>query len=145
MAVVAVGFALGIAGCATTTATQSTENLLSQAGFRQLPADTPKKLAHLNTLPERRLIARTSSKGAKYYVYADQDGCKCLYIGNPSQYQSYQTILKQQHQAAQPYEPAGGVEEDREWEEANSGMQEIRVTGKARHWPSPNVEEGDLA
>ncbi len=118
MAVVAVGFALGITGCATTA--PKTENLLSQAGFRQIPADTPQKLAHLKTLPERKLVARTSSKGKKYYVYADPDGCKCLYIGDPPQYQSYQRIAQQQQ--AQQSEAPGGVEEAREWEEQNAGM-----------------------
>ena len=118
MAVVALGFALGITGCATTA--PKTENLLSQAGFRQIPADTPQKLAHLKTLPERKLVARTSSKGKKYYVYADPDGCKCLYIGDPPQYQSYQRIAQQQQ--AQQSEAPGGVEEAREWEEQNAGM-----------------------
>ena len=119
----AMGFALSMAACATTM-TPSTESLLGQAGFRQVPADSPQKVAHLQTLPEHRLIARTY-QGKKYYVYSDPQGCKCLYIGNPTQYQSYQTILKQQQQAAQPYVPpgGGGVEEDREWEIANSGLQ----------------------
>ena len=97
MAVVAVGFALGITGCATTA--PKTENLLSQAGFRQIPADTPQKLAHLKTLPERKLVARTSSKGKKYYVYADPDGCKCLYMGGPKEYSEYQH-LRLQHRIA---------------------------------------------
>ena len=114
MTLVTVGFALGIAGCATAA---KTETLLSQAGFRQIPADTPAKLAHLRTLPERRLVARTSKDGKKYYVYADPDGCKCLYVGDPAQYQSYQRIAQQQ--ASQ--ESQGGVEEAREWEEQNAG------------------------
>lgn len=114
-AVVAVGFGLGIAGCATTI--PQTENLLSQAGFRQISADTPQKMAHLQTLPERRLVARTSPKdGKKYYVYADSEGCKCLYMGTPEQYQNYQTVARQQAQEHQT-----GVEEAREWEEENAG------------------------
>jgi hypothetical protein len=115
MTLVTVGFALGIAACATTSL--QTEGLLSQAGFRQIPADTPAKLAHLKTLPERRLVGRTSKDGKKYYVYADPDGCKCLYMGNPTQYQSYQGLAQQQ-QAQQSH----GVEEAREWEEQNSGL-----------------------
>jgi len=115
MAVVAAGLTLGIVGCATTSL--QTEGLLSQAGFRQIPADTPEKLAHLKTLPERRLVARTAKNGKKYYVYADPDGCKCLYMGNPTQYQSYQGLAQQQ-QAQQSH----GVEEAREWEEQNAGL-----------------------
>jgi hypothetical protein len=114
MTVVTAGFALGIAGCATTA---KTETLLSQAGFRQIPADTPQKLGHLKTLPERRLVGRTSLKnGKEYYVYADPDGCKCLYIGDPKQYQDYRRLAQQQAQVE-----GQDVREAREWEEENSG------------------------
>ncbi len=113
-----VGFAVGMTACATTT--QNTESLLSQAGFRRLPADAPQKVAHLQTLPERRLVGRTY-QGKKYYVYADPTGCKCLYIGNPSQYQSYRQIVQQLQ--APSWQPTGGVEEAREWEIENSGLQ----------------------
>ena len=116
----AMGFALSMGACAT-SATLSTESLLGQAGFRQVPADTPKKVAHLQTLPDHRLIARTY-QGKKYYVYSDPKGCNCLYVGNAAQYQSYQTIVRQQQQANQHWEPQGGVEEDREWEIETAGM-----------------------
>ena len=110
-----VGLALLAAGCAT--ATQTTESLLAQAGFRQLPADTPQKLAHLQTLPERRIVIRTR-QAQKYYVYADPGGCKCLYIGSADQYQRYQQFVQAQQQLY-----TGGVEEAREWEIENSGLQ----------------------
>jgi hypothetical protein len=114
MTVVAAAFALGITGCVTTA---KTETMLSQAGFRQIPADTPQKLAHLKTLPEHRLVGRTSPKdGKEYYVYSDPDGCKCLYMGNPTQYQEYKRIAQQQAQAE-----GQEVREAREWEEENSG------------------------
>jgi len=112
----AIALVLGINACASTTA--MTENLLQQAGFRQLPADSPQKIAHLQTLPERRLVGRTY-QGKKYYVYSDPNGCKCLYIGTPAQYQAYQGILKQQQVSF----TTSGVEEAREWEIENSGLQ----------------------
>ena len=112
----AIGLALGMNACASTTA--MTENLLKQAGFRQLPADSPQKIAHLQTLPERRLVGRTY-QGKKYYVYSDPNGCKCLYLGTPAQYQAYQGILKQQQVSF----TTSGVEEAREWEIENSGLQ----------------------
>ncbi len=111
---VAIGLVLGMAACATTA---GTESLLAQAGFRQLPADSPQKVAHLQTLPERRLVARTY-QGKKYYVFSDPNGCKCLYIGNPAQYQAYRGLLQQQQAFLE-----GGVEEAREWEIENSGLQ----------------------
>jgi hypothetical protein len=117
--VTAAGLALVVSGCASTTA--QTESLLSQAGFRPLPADTPAKVAHLSTLPPRRLVGR-DHQGKKYYVYADPDGCKCLYIGSPAQYQTYQRLLQAQQAAAQQWESTG-VEEARQWEIDNAGLQ----------------------
>ena len=117
----AIGLVLSLGACASTTL--MTEDLLKQAGFRQLPADSPQKIAHLQTLPEKRLVGRTY-QGKKYYVYSDPNGCKCLYIGTPAQYQAYQGILQQQQVSfTGGWPPTGGVEEAREWEIENSGLQ----------------------
>jgi hypothetical protein len=115
MAVTAAALTLGVGACATTNV--QTETLLGQAGFRRVAADTPVKLAHLETLPARRLVGRTHA-GKKYWVYADPEGCRCLYIGTPAQYQSYQSLLQQRQQFY-----TTGVEEAREWEIENSGLQ----------------------
>jgi len=120
LTIVSLTLGLGLSACAT-TAGPSTVDLLSQAGFRKVPADTPQKVAHLQTLPDQRLVERTY-QGKKYYVYSDPKGCNCLYVGNAAQYQSYQTIVRQQKQANQQWEPQGGVEEDREWEIETAGM-----------------------
>jgi hypothetical protein len=117
---VVAGLALGVTGCATTSPTQTTEDVLSQAGFRKLPADTPRKAEHLQTLPPLRLVGRTY-KGTKYWVYADPQGCKCLYIGSAAQYKAYQGIVQQMN--APRWQPPAGVEEAREWEIENSGLQ----------------------
>ena len=37
-------------------------------------------------MPARRLVARRAN-GRLYYVYADPAVCKCLYVGNATQYQ----------------------------------------------------------
>ena len=118
-AAIRAGLAFALAGCVS--ANVNTEDLLGQAGFRRLPADSPAKVAHLQTLPPRKLVARTN-QGKKYYVYADPEGCKCLYIGSPAEYQSYQRLVQQQ-QAAERLLYSTGVEEAREWEIENSGMQ----------------------
>jgi len=121
VAMLPLALALGIGACATTATGPKTEDLLSQAGFKQMPADTPQKVAHMQTLPDHRLIAR-NYKGKKYYVYSDPDGCKCVYVGTPAQYQSYRSIARQQQQANPGYQPQEGVEEARELEEENAGM-----------------------
>src|SRR5262249_61311593 len=77
---------------------------------------------HMQTLPDKRLVSRTY-QGKKYYVYSDPEGCKCVYIGDPAQYQSYQSIARQQQQAAPGWQPQQGVEEAREWEIENSGRE----------------------
>ena len=67
--------------------TRTTEQLLATEGFQKKVADTPEKLAHLETLtPARKLVARQRN-GETYYVYADPAVCKCLYVGTAAQYQ----------------------------------------------------------
>ncbi len=85
-----------LAGCAL--ATQNTETLLSQAGFRKLPADTPKRAEHLQTLAPHKIIRRTTD-GKSYYVYADPSNCKCLYVGNESAYAAYKGLAAAQQAA----------------------------------------------
>ena len=91
-----LGLAWGLGGCAL--ALSDTESLLSQAGFRQLPADTPKRVEHLQTLAPHRLIKRTTD-GKSYYVFADPSNCKCLYVGNDAAYAKYKTLVRQQQDA----------------------------------------------
>jgi hypothetical protein len=68
--------------------TLTTEQLLMTAGFQKKVADTPEKLVHLEMLtPARKLVAHRHD-GHVYYVYADPDLCKCLYVGTATQYQT---------------------------------------------------------
>jgi hypothetical protein len=67
--------------------TLTTEELLATVGFHKKVADTPAKLAHLEMLtPARKLVAHRHDEQV-YYVYADPDICKCLYVGTAAQYQ----------------------------------------------------------
>ena len=109
-AVAVVGLAIVVSGCATMTSNK--ETMLQKAGFQQIPADTAKKIAHLGTLPDRKLISRTH-QGQPYYVYADASYCKCLYVGKAPQYQAYQRLAKEQQVAEAE---ATANEEAREWE-----------------------------
>jgi len=80
LVLVAVVIALG--GCATIRRHEAldTERVLSAAGFHMKLADTPAKLANLQALPTRRLVANERA-GRLYYVYADPEVCRCLYVG----------------------------------------------------------------
>jgi hypothetical protein len=77
-----------VAGCAANT--QSTENLLSAAGFRTIVANTPQRQQHLKTLPANKVVL-VQRNGKNHYVYADPAHYQ-IYVGNPSQYQQYQQL-----------------------------------------------------
>src|SRR5215469_14238453 len=77
-----------VVGCAANT--QSTENLLSAAGFRTVVANTPQRQQHLKQLPPNKVVL-VQRNGKNYYVYADPAHYQ-IYVGNPSQYQQYQQL-----------------------------------------------------
>ena len=82
--------AVTLVNCASQEA-QSTEQLLAAADFQVRYADTPQKLAKLETLTQRKLVAH-SADGSTRYVYADAADCKCLYAGDEQAYQRYQKL-----------------------------------------------------
>jgi hypothetical protein len=108
-AVVSLLGALSLTGCATLQAgdVASAERALTAAGFEARPADTPEKLAHLESLTPRKVLVR-SENGERHYVYADPAICKCLYVGGEEQYQ----LLRRQEQMAVDKLLAGDGSED---------------------------------
>ena len=94
--IVTISLAFGIGGCGLAVGT--TESLLAQAGFQKIPADTPKRVQHLQTVAPHRLIKRTSD-GKTYYVYADPSHCNCMFIGSESAYATYKSLARQQEAA----------------------------------------------
>jgi hypothetical protein len=93
-----------------------TEQLLAAAGFHQRPADTPERLAHLQSLPSQKLFSQTRD-GKVYYLYADSEFCHCLYVGDEPAYQQYQK-LSVEKEIAQTEENAAMMNEDAamQWE-----------------------------
>jgi hypothetical protein len=91
--VVLGAMAIALGGCATIRRheTQGTEQVLSAAGFQMQLGDTPEKLASLRVLPTRRLVPQARD-GRLYYVYADPEVCRCLFVGAEPQYQEYQRL-----------------------------------------------------
>ena len=91
-----IALSLSVTGCAAirTHQTAETEQVLAAAGFQVKPADTPEKLAHLQTLTPRKVV-RYSRDGQPQYVYADPETCKCLYVGDEQRYQKYQELSLQ--------------------------------------------------
>jgi hypothetical protein len=95
-----VALSLSVTGCAAIRAHQTaeTEQILAAAGFQVEPADTPEKLAHLQTLTPRKVV-RDTRDGQPEYVYADPERCKCVYVGDEKRYQRYQELSLQKQLA----------------------------------------------
>jgi hypothetical protein len=96
--VVAVVLVVLFAGCAAMRQERARdkENMLAAAGFQMKPADTPKRIAHLQTLTPLKLLPYTRSDGKLLYVYADPKGCDYLYVGDEIAYQRYRALEQQQ-------------------------------------------------
>ena len=96
--IVAVVLIAVLAGCAAMRQERARdkENMLAAAGFQMKPADTPKRVAHLQLLTPLRLLPYTRSDGKLLYVYADPKGCNCLYVGDETAYQRYRALEQQQ-------------------------------------------------
>jgi hypothetical protein len=105
-------------GCATTP---STLDLLSQAGFKQVPATTEAQKSRLATLPTGR-VSQVTRNGNPYFVYPDRDHHR-LYVGQKPQYERFQTLQMQQRllheEAMMPSAQGKGFQED--WTEVWGG------------------------
>ncbi len=89
-------------GCASTK--KNTENLLSAAGFKMVPANTPQRQAHLNTLPPNK-VSMTQRDGKQYFIYPDP-AHNVLYVGQQDQYNQYQKLREQNQMAQEQVEAA---------------------------------------
>jgi len=102
--------ALLVAVCASEQAqVQQTEQMLAAAGFQMQPADTPQRQAQLMATPPHQLLTQTLRVGGKTtpgYVYADPDGCHCVYLGTPQAFQAYQQLALQQRIANEQLQAA---------------------------------------
>jgi hypothetical protein len=106
-----LGLGAIVVGCSTT---KSTENLLSAAGFKMVPAATVEQKAHLGTLPANK-VTMVQRDGKTYFVFPDAKQ-QVMYVGMQPQYSEYQRLRLQkqmaedQAQAAEmSAQPAWGV------------------------------------
>jgi hypothetical protein len=86
-----------LTGCATIekNASTDTEEMLAAAGFKVKIADTAEKIAHLQSMQQRKLLTHIKD-GSVYYAYADAQFCKCMYMGSEKNYQEYQKLHVEQ-------------------------------------------------
>jgi hypothetical protein len=76
-----------------------TTSLLTQAGFKVLKADTPERVAKLNTLTPYKVVPWKRKTGGTVYAYAEPDLCQCVYVGSPQQYATYRKLLSAEQAA----------------------------------------------
>ena len=92
---VTTGVLIAVAlGCSSTS---QRENMLSAAGFKTVPANTPEREAHLKSLPADKLTT-VQRDGTVYYTFADPKQ-NVLYVGQEPQYQHYQRLRYQKEMA----------------------------------------------
>ncbi len=71
---------------------------LEDVGFVMRPANTQAQLERLRQLPPRTFVAR-SKNGRRYYLYADPDYCKCVFVGDELAMKNYQDLVSPPPQA----------------------------------------------
>lgn len=94
---------LMLAGC--TMAAQQKDDLLLDAGFTRIRADTPEWAAAQHSLPPHRFAHRTVN-GVPMVFWSDPVVCKCIYSGTQAAYAAYRQLHAQE--AAAFDESAGG-------------------------------------
>ncbi len=86
---------LGMGGTTPQQRAMDLEPMLSAAGFHMIPADTPEKMRHLETLPALKVNYYVGKDGAMRYWFADPSYCRCLYLGDEKAYQKYENLRVQ--------------------------------------------------
>lgn len=71
---------------------------LEDMGFVMRPADTPAQIERLRRLPPRAFVTRTKN-GRRYYLYADPDYCKCVFVGDELAMKNYRDLVSPAPQA----------------------------------------------
>lgn len=88
-------FSMGLALSGCSAGVVQKEDLLSASGFQYRPADTPQRIASLQTLPAHRFV-RQVRDGRAFWLYADPTVCKCVYAGSDEAFSAYKQAVFQQ-------------------------------------------------
>ena len=89
-------YGLAVAVLAATLAAAQSSQLgkdmkLEDAGFKMKEANTPQKMARLNSIPPYRFVPHRKN-GARYYVYADPT-CRCAFVGDENAMKNYRDMV----------------------------------------------------
>lgn len=85
--------ALGsIVGCGTAQRqAMQTERMLAAAGFQMRMQDTASEAQNMAGLPQRELFHQQKD-GKTFFIYADDEYCKCVYVGSAEAYRRYEKM-----------------------------------------------------
>jgi hypothetical protein len=86
-------------GCASSTPTQSEQNMLIAAGFKTITPKTTAQQQKLQALPPGQL-AQITKNGQTFYVFPDAANNRA-FVGGPDQYQALVNYRLSQHLAAE--------------------------------------------
>ena len=109
LAVMTAVIGLALVGCATGPSSspgQSQADLLKSAGFRTHTADSPQRLAYIQTLPAKKVVLNQYQEKPLYLVCTDPNAQQC-YLGDKAAYERYQqlaiqnSISAEQHQVSE--------------------------------------------
>jgi hypothetical protein len=56
------------------------------------PADSPEKMERIRSEIQRKVIP-VQEEGQTYYLYADADFCRCLYVGNERAFNRFEELI----------------------------------------------------
>lgn len=101
-AILAIGMAIGVAGCAAMDKSDAmdTERVLAAAGFQMKFADTSEQQEQVKKLPQRK-ISHVKRNGELLFIYPDSKYCKCMYVGSETAYQRYEKLALERNMAAE--------------------------------------------
>jgi hypothetical protein len=86
-------------GCASSTPTQSEQNMLIAAGFKTITPQTAAQQQKLHALPPGQL-AQITKNGQTFYIFPDAANNRA-FVGGPDQYQALVNYRLSQHLAAE--------------------------------------------
>ena len=72
------------------------ERMLSASGFVRNPADSPEKMAEVDSLPQRKVFPQPEGDEI-YYVYADSTYCRCLYVGDGLAFARFEELIREEN------------------------------------------------
>jgi hypothetical protein len=85
----ALGLCVAVAACESPQQkVAGKEDMMTGAGFKFVPANTPARQQSFRQLPPHK-FSRQIRNGQVFYVYPDPTVCVCLYVGDQNAYANY--------------------------------------------------------